>query len=86
MREPITLEEQAAYYAATYRKAIADLETLERNRDAAEGRNGATFSAGPVELWCARDAVKSQYRFIDKMKREADTHAMLLDLCKGAKR
>jgi hypothetical protein len=83
MREPITLAEKADYYAATLSKAIADLETLERNRDAAEGRNGATFTEGPVGLWCARDAVRCQYRFIDKMRKEYETHRLLLDLIEG---
>jgi hypothetical protein len=83
MREPITLAEKADYYAATLSQAIANLETLKRNCDAAEGRNGATFYQGPVSLWCAREALRSQYRFIDKMRKEYETHRLLLDLIEG---
>jgi hypothetical protein len=84
MSHPITLEQQAAYYAEKHRKAIADLPALIAERDAAEA--AWCEKGGSVRMWLARDAVTAQYRFIDKMKREADTHALLLDLCKGVRR
>jgi hypothetical protein len=84
MSAPITLQEQAAAYAAKRDAAIAALPALIAERDAAEA--AWCERGGSVRMWCARDAVERQHRHIGRMKREAATHALLLDLCKGAKR
>jgi hypothetical protein len=81
MSAPITLQQQAAHYAAAFAKAKADLPALIAERDAAEAvwveRGGA------VRMWCARDAVARQRRHIDRMRKEYETHRLLADLTAG---
>jgi hypothetical protein len=84
MSHPITLQEQAWYYAAKRDAAIAALPVLIAERDAAEA--AWCERGGSVRMWCARDAVERQHRHIGRMKREAATHALMLDLCKGVRR
>jgi hypothetical protein len=81
---PITLAQQAAHYAQAREAAVAALPALIAEREAAEA--DWAKAGGSVRMWCARDAVDRQHRHIARMTREANTHALLLDLCKGAKR
>jgi len=78
MSHPITLTEQAAYYAQARDEAIAALPALIAQRDAAEA--AWAERGGAVRMWNAREAVDRQHRHIDGMTREAKTHALLVKL------
>lgn len=78
MSHPITLAEKAAYYAQTRDMAIAALPALIAEREAAEA--AWAERGGAVQMWNAREAVARQHRHIDRMTREAKTHALLVGL------
>ena len=81
MSAPITLEQQAAHYAAALTRAKADLPALIAERDAAEA--AWVERGGAVRMWCAREAVARQHRHVDRMRKEYETHRLLADLTAG---
>lgn len=78
MSRPITLAQQAAHYAQAREAAIAALPALIAEREAAAA--AWAERGGAVRMWNAREAVARQHRHIDRMTREAKTHALLVEL------